>query len=190
MKTIGEIVQEMNFPVKEFKDYSFGDLKTCKELFGKTFFEVDHTYGEFKYIKEYDQIIEWMTNTNGKGLALFGSVGNGKTIINSFVMPVLFYVKFNKILRPQEANKLTKESLNKWALLIDDIGTEFIVNDYGTKIDMVTDAINDAEHHSKLLFLTSNLTKDELINKYGLRTFDRIKRLCKIVIFSGKSLRN
>ena len=190
MKTIGEIVQEMGFQVKEFKNYSFGDLKTCKEYFEKTFFEVDNTYKEFKYIKEYDQIIEWMTDTKGKGLALFGSVGNGKTIINSFVMPVLFYAKFNKLLHPQEANRITKESMEKWALLIDDIGTEFIVNDYGTKIDMVADAINEAENRSKLLFLTSNLTKDELITKYGLRTFDRIKRLCKIVVFTGKSLRS
>jgi len=189
MKTIAKIIQEMNFPVKGFEDYSFGDLKTCRELFEETFFEVDNTCREFKYIKGYDQIIEWMTDSKGKGLALFGSVGNGKTIINSFVMPVLFYAKFNKILHPQEANKLTKESLNKWSLLIDDIGTEFIVNDYGTKIDMVADAINDAEHNSKLLFLTSNLTKDEIITRYGLRTFDRIKRLCKIVIFTGNSMR-
>ena len=190
MRKIAEIINEMDFPVKEFKGYSFGSKETCKEMFKEVFIEVDKTFNEFKYIKEYDKIIEWMSDTENKGLALFGSVGNGKTIINSFVIPVLFYAKFNKILRPQEANNLTKESINKWALIIDDIGTEFIVNDFGTKIDMVTDAINNAEHHSKLLFLTSNLTKDELINRDGLRTFDRIKRLCKIVIFTGKSLRN
>ena len=189
MKTIAEIVHDMNFPIKEFDNYSFGDKEYCKDLFEETFFEVDNTIRTFEYIKEYDQIIEWMTDTKRKGLALFGSVGKGKTIINSFVIPVMFYTKFNKILRPQEANKLTKESLNKWALIIDDIGIEYIINDFGTKIDMVAEAINHAEHHSKLLFLTSNLTKDELINKYGLRIFDRIKRLCKIIIFTGKSLR-
>ncbi len=189
MKRIGDIIEEMNFPVKEFRSYSFGNKTECKTLLIETFIQVDKTLNEFKFLKEYFQIIEWMTDTKGKGLALFGSVGSGKTIINSFVMPVLFYIKYNKKLHPQVATKLTKESIEKWALVIDDIGTEFIVNDYGTKIDMVTDAINNAENNARLLFLTSNLNKEELIERYGLRTFDRIKRLCKIVIFTGKSLR-
>ena len=190
MKTIGKIIADRKFPVREFKSYTFGDEKKCKKIFISTFKEVDKTFKEFHWIPEYDQIVEWMTDTKGKGLALFGSVGRGKTVINSLIMPVLFDRILGKILVPKTTTELTREFINeKWAFLIDDIGTENMINDYGTKIDIFTEAINNAEYRSKLLLLTGNLTEEELIKRYGIMTYDRIKRLSEIVIFSGKSLR-
>ncbi len=190
MKKIDEIITSMNFPVRKNLTFSFGDLDQCRELLTHIFEEVDKTTRPIHYLKEYDEISKWMADTKGKGLALFGSVGRGKTVINSFILPVLFYERYGKLLTPQIADGLTRDSLKKWAHCIDDIGTEEIVNEFGTKTDMVSYAINDAEHYLKPLFLTSNLTKDELIQRYGIKIYDRIKRLCKIVIFTGKSLRN
>ena len=190
MEKIGDIIRNNNFPVRECKKYSFGYRKTCKNLFIEAFSEVDKTVDKFEWIPEYDQIIEWMTDTKGKGLALFGSIERGKTVINSFIWPVLFQKHFRKTLHPRSATEWTRENVEKWAFIIDDIGTEFIVNNFGSKTDMVEYAINNAEYYTKLLFLTGNLTEKELIERYGLRTYDRIKRLCKIVIFSGKSLRS
>ena len=189
MEKIKDIVKKLDLQVREFGSYSFGDKHICKDMFVKTFTGVDKTVKIFEWMLEYDQIIEWMTDTKGKGLALFGSIGRGKTIVNSLIIPVIFYEKYKKVLRPLEADKITREDIEKWALIIDDIGIESMVNDFGTKTDMVNYAINKAEHYSKLLFLTSNLTKDELIQRYGSRIIDRIQRLCKIVIFTGKSLR-
>ena len=192
MDDIKTIIETMNFPVREQLNFSFGiDQDRCKNLFFEIFMRVDKTTNEWLNIPEYKEVIEWMTDTKGKGLALFGSIGRGKTVINSFIIPVLFYRRYGKVLKPRIAQGLTRENLSqcKWAYVIDDIGTEEIVNEYGTKTDMVSYAINNAEHFNKPLFLTSNLTKDELIQRYGLRTFDRIQRLCKIVIFTGKSLR-
>lgn len=174
--------------IREYKKYSFGDQQSCKEMFIKTFIDVDKTIKKIVWLPEYDQIIEWMTDTQGKGLALFGGIGRGKTVINSFIIPTIF-LSIKKVLIPKVATELTKDYIDRWAFSIDDIGTEFIVNDYGTKMDMVAFVINNAEHYIKPLFLTGNLTEQELIQRYGLRTFDRIKRLCKIVIFTGKSLR-
>jgi len=192
MKDIKTLIETMKFPVREYSNFSFGKTFAEREsLFSSIFNEVDQTVTQFKILPEYKEIFEWMTDSKGKGLALFGSVGRGKTVINSFIIPVLFYNKYNKVLTPQIAEKLTIESLkNKWAYCIDDIGTEEIVNDYGNKTDMVSYAINDAEHYLKPLFLTSNLTEKEMIQRYGIHLFDRIKRLCKIVVFTGKSLRN
>ena len=96
MEKIGDIIRNNNFPVRECKKYSFGYRKTCKNLFIEVFMEVDKTVKEFEWITEYDQIIEWMTDTKGKGLALFGSIGRGKTVINSFIWPVLFQKHFRK----------------------------------------------------------------------------------------------
>ena len=190
MKKIDEIIASMDFPVRKNLTFSFGDMDQCSELLMAIFEKVDLTTKQIRFISEYKEIVDWMSDTKGKGLALFGSIGRGKTVINSFILPILFYERYGKLLTPQIAEGLTRESLKKWAYCIDDIGTEEIVNEYGTKTDMVSYAINDAEHYLKPLFLTSNLTRDELIQRYGIRTYDRIKRLCKIVIFTGKSLRN
>jgi len=191
MEDIKTVIETMNFPVREQLSFSFGDIEQCKDLFIDIFSEVDKTASKIYWLPEYIKVIEWMVDTQGKGLALFGSIGRGKTVINSFIIPILFYRRYGKILRPRIAQGLTRENLSqcKWAYIIDDIGTEEIVNEYGTKTDMVSYAINNAEHYLKPLFLTSNLTKDELIQRYGLRTFDRINRLCKIIVFKGKSLR-
>jgi len=177
----------MKFPVRECSNLSFGTFEECESLFVSLFKEIDKTVIKFEMLPEYIKILKWMEDNKGKGLALFGSVGRGKTVISSFIMPVLFEMKYNKVLTPQIAEGLTRES--KWAYCIDDIGTESIVNEYGTKTDMVSYAINDAEHYLKPLFLTSNLTENEMIKRYGIHMYDRIKRLCKIVIFTGKSLR-
>jgi len=187
---IDEIIASMNFPVRKNLTFSFGSMEQCKDLLIDIFERVDLTTNRIHFIPEYKEIINWMSDTKGKGLALFGSIGRGKTVINSFILPVLFYERYGKLLTPQIAEGLTRESLRKWAYCIDDIGTESIVNEYGTKTDMVSYAINDAEHYLKPLFLTSNLTEGEMIKRYGIHMYDRIKRLCKIVIFTGKSLRN
>lgn len=180
----------MEYSIRECKSYSFGNKQHCKEIFTMVFKNVDKTFNKFEWIPEYDQVIEWMVDTKGKGLALFGSIGRGKTVINSFMMPIFFKSKYNKILTPKIATELKQEYwTGRWSYLIDDIGTENIINDFGNKVDMVAHIINQAEHCIGLLFLTGNLTEKELIARYGLRTFDRIKRLCKIVIFTGKSLR-
>lgn len=186
---IDEIIATMGFPVRKNLTFSFGDMNQCEDLLLEIFDKVDMTVNRIQFIPEYKEITDWMSDTKGKGLALFGSVGRGKTVINSFILPILFYERYGKLLTPQIAEGLTRDSLNKWAYCIDDIGTESIVNEFGTKTDMVSYAINNAEHFIKPLFLTSNLTRDELVQRYGIRTYDRIKRLCKIVIFTGKSLR-
>ena len=198
LKPIDEIISEMNSfrtnkkPSKrEFYSYSFGNKEECKSLFIEAFLKTDLTVKEFEYLSEYDKIIEWMTDTKGKGLALFGSVGRGKTNVLTYILPVIFIQHMRKVMSTKLATEIIKEEIIKssWYISIDDIGTESIKNDFGTKTDVVIEAINHAEQYSKALFLTGNLTEKELIDRYGLRTLDRIKRLCKIVVFTGKSLR-
>ena len=41
----------------------------------------------------------------------------------------------------------------------------------------------------KLLILTTNLSIDELREKYGERTVDRLRAITKTVLFTGESLR-
>ncbi len=190
MEQISEIIEKLHLSVREAKHYSFGTFAECENLFVSLFKEVDKTIIKFEMVPEYIEILKWMQDNKGKGLALFGSLGRGKTIINSFIIPILFYQKYKKVLKPINAISIDNNYFLKWAHVIDDIGVESMVNDFGTKMDMVAMIINDAENYLKPLFLTSNLSQKELIIRYGIRTIDRIERLCKVVIFTGESLRN
>ena len=42
----------------------------CKALFTRIFSQVDDTIDRFLWLPEYDQIVDWMVNTNDKGLMI------------------------------------------------------------------------------------------------------------------------
>jgi len=119
-----------------------------------------------------------------------GECGLGKSTILNYVIPAIFRTRTNKILRSVPAKELGAVDRNKAPfIIIDDLGTESIKNDYGTKIDAVADAISYAEDSSKTLLITTNLTPQALKERYDERTLDRLRK-CKVVIIKGKSFRN
>ena len=190
MRTLEETLKNAtHIKVRDYQRYSFGSIEECTILFIKAFKLVDKT-AEYKHLDEYNHIISWLSDTKGKGLFLIGNCGRGKSVILSGVLPLIFNAKKGKILKPIAARKLhtVKEFVSPY-IVIDDIGTEEIVNDYGTKIDAVENAIFEAEDDLKTLFLTSNLDASSIKERYGERIYDRIKRLCKVVFFNGESLR-
>lgn len=162
-----------------------------RQLFIESFLLTDQTVTkeEFKNIPEYKEIISWLEDNEGKGLFMSGSVGRGKSTILKGVLPLIFLAKMNKIMKPISARDLHNHEYKNWIVAIDDMGQDDVVKDYGTSINAVEDAISYCEDKMKLLFITSNLTKKQIENKYGKRVMDRIERLCKIVVFKGDSFR-
>ena len=77
----------------------------------------------------------------------------------------------------------------KHIIYVDDIGTENLSVKYGEKRLAFAELADEAEKKGKLLILTTNLTIDELREKYGERTIDRLRAITKTVLFSGESLR-
>ena len=191
MRTLEETLKNAtHIKVRDFQRYSFGNIKECKELFVEAFKLVDKTISEYKHLDEYNHVISWLSDTKGKGLFLIGNCGRGKSVILTGVLPLIFNAKIGKILKPIPARKLHKiTEYPSPFIVIDDIGTEEIINDYGTKIDAVENAIFEAEDDLKLLLLTSNLDAAAIKQRYGERIYDRIKRLCKVVFMKGESLR-
>lgn len=191
MRTLEETLKNAtHIKVRDFQRYSFGTYDECKKLFEEAFMLVDKTIIEYKYLDEYNHIISWLSDTKGKGLFLIGNCGRGKSVIITGVLPLIFNAKKGKILKPIAARKLHKiTEYPSPFIVIDDIGTEEIINDYGTKIDAVENAIFEAEDDLKLLLLTSNLDAKAIKHRYGERIYDRIKRLCKVVFMTGDSLR-
>ena len=144
-------------------------------------------------LPEYKEIIQWLSNSEGKGLLMTGSNGRGKTAILKGVIPLIFksrgYVL--KVLNSTEIDpNIFQTYLNKKKFIaIDEIGKDSIIKDYGNIKDPVEAAIDHCEDRIKLLLMTSNLTAEQIQSRYGNRTLDRIKRLCKIVVFKGSSFR-
>jgi DNA replication protein DnaC len=195
--------QKLNV-VRQPTAFSWGGFEQCKELFTQIFIEVDKTVKEFEYLPEYDEIVQWMTNTEGKGLLLRGTKGRGKSTILTCVLPVLFIMK-NLVLKPVPANDIgvkeyseinrsvwfpNLEYLKKTRFpAIDELGLEPQVNEFGEKFEGFNMIIDSAEQKIKPIFITTNLEPEQLLKRYESRTLDRLGRLCKTVVFNGDSLR-
>ena len=191
MRTIEDTFKQADFlKPKVYNRYKLGSKEELKEMFIKAFKYYDRTIDKYEHLPAYDEIIDWMIDTRGRGLMLMGECGLGKSTILNYVIPAIFRTKTNKVLRSIPAKELAAVERNVAPfIIIDDLGTESIKNDYGTKIDAVADAISYAEDSSKTLLITTNLSPQGLKTRYDERTLDRLRK-CKVVIIKGKSFRN
>ena len=175
---------------KMYNRFKLGTTDELREMFIKAFRYYDRTIDVYEHLDSYDEIIDWLSDTKGRGLMLMGDCGLGKSTILNYVIPAIFRTKTNKLLTSTPAKELGEiERSSASFIIIDDLGTESIKNDYGTKIDAVADAISYAEDNSKTLLTTTNLDAGELKERYDERTLDRLRK-CKVVVIKGKSFRN
>jgi len=190
MRTIEDTFKIENFlQPKMYNRYKLGTKEELKEMFIKAFEYYDRTIDKYEHLPAYDEVIDWLSDTKGKGLMLMGECGLGKSTILNYVIPAIFRTKTNKVLRTVSAKDIgvTERSQSPF-IIIDDLGTESIKNDYGTKIDGTADAISYAEDSSKTLLITTNLNGDALKERYDERTLDRLRK-CKVVVIKGVSFR-
>lgn len=171
-----------------------GDKKKCKEVFIEIFKNTDKTITTFKYLPEYDLVIDWLTEEKEKGLFLYGSQGRGKSRILNSVIPVIFMMH-NIRFRPFSSIDLIKNTEildtleERKVIAVDDIGKEATVNHYGNKYEAFINLIYFCESSNKMFLGTTNMNYKMLNERYGFGTVDRISGLCKIVEFIGDSLR-
>jgi DNA replication protein DnaC len=85
---IGQLMGEHKLRINEKWCWSWGSREECDRLFRYIFREVDRTFELYEHLPEYDEVIDWMTNTDDKGLMLMGDCGRGKSIILNGVLPV------------------------------------------------------------------------------------------------------
>ncbi len=199
---IQQMVKEKHITPRQKWCWRWGKTsQECKALFTRIFMQVDDTIDDFVWLPEYDQIVDWMTNTNDKGLMLMGDCGRGKSLILNYVLPVLFRLHERNV-RPvhaQDLGRLFPNSLcNETYLdrllqtsfpIIDEVGVEPMMNDYGEKTEGLNMILNAAERYHRPVFISTNLTELQLLDRYGERTVDRLAHLCRTVHFKGDSLR-
>ena len=140
----------------------------------------------------YRPIVDWMTDNKERGLFMAGSCGLGKTLIGKYILPYLIRDSCRKVVNifnAQELNSKPDEILGYHIIYIDDVGTENISNIYGNKRIPFIELCDAMEQQGKLLICSTNLNVEELKQKYGERTIDRLRATTKFVTFEGESLR-
>lgn len=190
--SLKELQDNFGFKTRQFPSFTFGDTKRCREILTAALMASDQTIDKLVWIPELEEVVGWMIDTKGKGLFLSGDVGRGKTNIILKAIPLMFYHFQRKVVKAYHSEELIKhlETLkHKKFIAIDEMGVEPIHNEYGSKYEPMNKLFNLAEAESKIVFISTNLDGETVLDRYGIRTLDRIKRLCKIIQFKGESLR-
>ena len=145
-----------------------------------------------RWLPEYEEVAGWLAGNEGRGLLCFGNCGRGKTLICGKILPLVLNHYCRKVVSCYDAQQMNADLdavKQKHIIYVDDIGTENLSVKYGEKRLAFAELADEAEKKGKLLILTTNLTIDELREKYGERTIDRLRAITKTVLFSGESLR-
>lgn len=192
---------QKQYRLKKIINNSLMDSKfrTC------TFENWNHNLGSekiFEIGKKYSMGFKEMKK-QGVGLLIYGNPGNGKTYVSSCIANTLMnnltpviIVSINALLDRikqtfsswgKEGEETILRSLsNADLLVIDDLGTEQDTDWSRTKIYNII----DSRYRNGLpLIVTTNISLEDLKEKYHVRTYDRLIEMCTPVRNEGKSIR-
>lgn len=150
------------------------------------------TDGNARWLPEYEEIAAWLSGNHGRGLLCHGNCGRGKSLICWKIIPLLLNHYCRKIVACYDAQQMNAHIdavKAKHIIYIDDVGTENVSVKYGERRMAFPELVDEAEKRGKLLMLTTNLSLDEISQKYGERTMDRLVAITTRVKFKGDSLR-
>lgn len=144
------------------------------------------------YVKNFDKMLN-----DGKGLLLFGTVGNGKTFAAACIANALIdtgfpcrMTTFADIAKDIFDGKLSPHDLNRYALLVlDDLAAER-KTEYMQEI--VFNVIDSRYKAGLPLIVTSNLTAEAIKNPADLayqRIFSRLLEMCLPIEVKGEDRR-
>jgi DNA replication protein DnaC len=181
---------------------SWGTKEDCLDLIKVGMVRFDETIKEFQMLPEYYKIAEWMSGTEGTGLALIGDSGRGKTIFMTKVFPVLYrlwYIenkKIDKSIRAIKSEYLCEKNEEqegfpyyyKTNVITDEAGREQTSIVEYKKRDLFPLWLDNCIERGWPPYFTTNLNEPELEIRYGIHIVNRIKHACKVVIFKGVSL--
>lgn len=149
---------------------------------------------------------KWITGNYKPGLLLYGSVGNGKTTLIRAIRRLIGVIydsaysnerKGLVMVSALELSNIAKEEngrfdkLKKNELLsIDDVGIEpSIIKVWGNEISPFVDTIYFRYDRQLFTIMTSNLSDEQLADKYGERVADRFTEMFDKIAFENKTYR-
>lgn len=155
------------------------------------------------------EVARYLTGTSPRGLLFCGTPGNGKTTLVLALQNAVAWLRSRGMLPPElmrydldtvrmvEARhvaatyKAEKSRYHRIGVLaIDDVGTEAVeVVDYGNVIEPITELIEARYARGLFTIVTTNLTGQELRQRYGVRVVDRMNEMMHVVVFKNNSYR-
>lgn len=147
---------------------------------------------KFVWIDEYNQVAEWLSDNEGRGLILHGINGNGKSMLIQKAIPAIFLKYHNRVVNCYDSSNLNvnaDEIMTKRFISIDDFGIEEQGVIYGNRRWVLPDVMDLSEKRGNIVLLSTNFNADEIAKKYGVRTFERMISTTKRIEFKHESFR-
>ena len=138
-----------------------------------------------------------------RGIFAFGRYGCGKTALLKAIRPLFEPVHFVPLNDPDYAELMDAELWPNWnadaircSVMLDDLGAESAITDYGIKREPAAEFVV-RYHRARMsspgggarLFVTTNLTGEELAERYTARLTSRLKELCLPLHLKGADKR-
>lgn len=152
------------------------------------------------------KVAKWLTGEYKTGLLLYGaSCGTGKTTIANAICTLISYIYDGSYNVKKNVYKTTAINLvklysdnpdeyrsmaNKELLFIDDLGVEAVnIKVYGNEFSPVTELLYNRYDRNLVTILTSNLSDEQMKDRYGARIDDRLREMFDKIHFQGPSYR-
>ncbi len=188
---LDDILDRENFETFSLDFYSTNPLSS------------DNPWSPLDYAKDsLEKCLNFVQNfdADGGNLLLFGDTGTGKTFLSNCVAKALMesnhsvvyftasqFVNIFDIKNKGEATDAEKEQISSCELLIiDDLGTEF-TNTYNSAQFFA--CLNDRLLHSKSTLISTNLSIDDIRDRYSERVSSRILQSYTLCQLFGDDIR-
>lgn len=151
--------------------------------------------------KDFSLAVSAITDAinSGRGLLISGAAGAGKTALAKAM--VMFFRHEHSFLYCKDPKHMgwirrSREFYYNRDVILDDIGVEDIIHEYGNVIDVVGDFIQMYHLNGRGMFVaTTNLHAtrvdgvDGINEKYGGRVLSRLLEMCVVLKLSGQDKR-
>lgn len=173
--------------------------------------EVEYRHGVFEdtpVLRGYiNKVSQWLTSSDHKfGLVLCGTCGNGKTTLMRAICSVINFLNIKDqyndsysigILSAKDIAHKNKDDYTAYKqicgrtmLAIDDLGFESAeVLSYGNVLNPLIDLIEQRYTDQLFTLITTNLTPEQIRERYGDRIADRFNEMMTKIIFTNSSYR-
>ena len=131
-----------------------------------------------------------------KGLFIHGGFGCGKTMLMEAIRRAVGGLWVN-LANPDEAERLDAKTWPNWnadamrrTVFLDDLGAESAASEYGVRRELAGEFI--AAYHRMgegRLYVTTNLSGEEMVERYSSRVCSRLKELCLPLHLKGADKR-
>ena len=146
------------------------------------------------------KVARWLKESKRTGLLLYGSVGTGKTTAMKALGEIfkLDAVQSSKVRNTSSGALVTSfsgdsylyaESRECRTLLLDELGTEQECSIYGVYRTPIVDLLCTRYTYQRITVVTTNLGDREILERYGVRLWDRFREEYDRITYEGSSYR-